>query len=383
MLSYTSCSDRGYFFEADAEEIVVHTGAPGVAMVNGGVPPYRWSITGTAFMFYAYNTNTGDNRVYVTGSYVPGESVEEITVTDRCGSEVTIQVVGCIREVCCDRADYAEPVVAIGDYEVGDVNVPFTVTGGCPPFRWTVFNSDIGLLNRYTMVRYNSAYRAEGFLIDPVVYVVDECGNATGNVSEYSYYFPFQGTVDELVGIGTLVTGNTPTSYATYAEFDTVTTTYSLMRCDDNDLFYIDGLGHIHTEFYVNSIHTTLVNFFTIVYQGTATPRFSVIARYDPDNPATEYMGFSFSSSAGSENVYATCSWSLNTWVSLDITRDADGYTNVYVNGVKLATSTNTYVWPAVSNYLYIGARSGSGSPVQVFKLRLRNCFFSKGSIKL
>lgn len=220
MYSFTSCTDDGYFFSAEEDEIIVDLNAPSVATVHGGVPPYVWSLTGNAFKVYAWRTRTGDNKVSVTTRWEAGESVEELTVKDKCGSEVSITIVSCARTSCCDSPDYVEPDMAIDSYNDGDTTITATLTGGCPPFYWTAADPRVGLINRFTNLRENTLTRADGFYVDPVMYISDTCGNACGNADDYSFYFPFARSYDDIVMRSEqTVYGTAPVSGSSYTSF--------------------------------------------------------------------------------------------------------------------------------------------------------------------
>ena len=387
MLSFTSCTDDGYFFSADAEEIVVHLNAPHTATVHGGVPPYRWEITGNAFKVRSWRTTLGDNKISVTTHYVAGESVEELTVTDRCGSEVSIMIVGCIRESCCDASNYTPPTFTLDDYEDGDTSVTCRIANGCPPFHWTTYDPTVGLANRFTDLRSNTLYKAAGIYYDPAIYVTDNCGNGTGNLAEYSFYFPFAGSLSDSAPYSAFDSyEGTPIAKSAYAEFPQVYTGLSYLPCsivlEDSDVYTpIAGSIHLHIEFYVSS-----TSFVTCVYHpyyhysATGTTRLRIV--YDVTGDYS-YIDFSATGQYPAISMITPSSagtylWHFNAWHTVDVTRETppNSMTRLYFDGVEVDSYYNG-AWANVVGKLKIGAPASRGSST----LRLRNCWLIKGKI--
>lgn len=387
MLSFTSCTDDGYFFSADAEEIVVHLNAPHTATVHGGVPPYRWAITGNAFKVFAWRTLSGDNKISVTTHYVAGESVEELTVTDRCGSEVSIMIVGCIRESCCAASDYAAPTFTLDDYENGDTSVTCRIANGCPPFRWTTYDPTVGLANRFTDLRSNTLYNVDGIYYDPAVLITDNCGNSTGNLTEYSLYFPFAGSLSDAAPYSVVDSyEGTPVYKAAYAEFPQVYNGSSYAPCsivlEDNDVYTPGSESiHIHVEFYVSDTAQHTCGYYPYYhYSATATTKLGIFH----NNTTGNYNYISFAANGfypainmGTSHAPGSFIWSINTWHTIDVTREAppSGLAKLYFDGVEVDSYEGA--WANVAGRLKIGAPASGGPGT----LRLRNFWMIKGRI--
>lgn len=394
MLSFTSCTDDGYFFSADAEEIVVHLNAPHTATVHGGVPPYRWEITGNAFKVRSWRTTLGDNKISVTTHYVAGESVEELTVTDRCGSEVSIMIVGCIRESCCDASDYASPTLTLDDYEDGDTSVTCRIANGCPPFHWAAADPLVGLINRFTNLRENTLTRAGGFYVDPVIYISDTCGNVCGNGDDYSFYFPFATSYDDIVGRSEqTVFGTAPVPSSAYTSFPA---SPCMVQLADSVYFTPTQPepAHLHIEFYSQGSIPSWSMSHIIYRQYTSAGEVKLVVAWENTSLMhRSYVQFSASGtypalSLSTAGGYDSYSWQLNTWHEIDITvtwtQDPVNpavYHNLYslyIDKVVVDTAEDR-VWADLAAPVQIGNYGEYTSSV----LRLRNCFFIKGAILL
>lgn len=398
MYSFTSCTDDGYFFSAEEDEIIVDLNAPSAAIVHGGVPPYVWSLTGNAFKVYAWRTHTGDNKVSVTTRWEAGESVEELTVKDKCGSEVSITVVSCARTSCCDSPDYANPDMTIDSYRDGDTTITATLTGGCPPFHWTAADPRVGLINRFTNLRENTLTRADGFYIDPVMYISDTCGNVCGNADDYSFYFPFSSSYNDIVMRSTqTVYGTTPVSSPSYTTFPLTWTgaSYipSMVELTDSDYYSPGGEDtQLHFEFYLHGGAETVAPYSCThwiyrQYKSGVSGEVRLFIGYDAST-FTRSIYFEANGTYPALSMLSAVSGIapldlFGHWFELDIVRTySDGglhnKNSIYLDGVELVTVADR-VWTNMAAPIRIGDYGAAANST----LRLRNCFFIKGTILL
>jgi hypothetical protein len=180
--SFQTCQDKRYTFARATEVISIVPYYPMVVFVLGGVPPYDWFVTGEAgrepFIFSRNNTKERYNVISTTEFVDVGDSVEEITVTDACGTEAIIWVRCCRERECCKEAAYR--------FEGQTLNVPFpglrrfgvAVTGGCAPYTWRVIdNEDFDVLYQTTNLRTNIIVGFTYVTTTLFYSITDRCGN--------------------------------------------------------------------------------------------------------------------------------------------------------------------------------------------------------------
>ena len=101
---FRSCDAPRYALIKKMLDESIMRGSKLVVYVQGGVPPYNWSITGTKFSVAADQTQV--NYVVVTASVQASKGDEELlTVTDACGSSQDYLIRCCSNDICCDVAD--------------------------------------------------------------------------------------------------------------------------------------------------------------------------------------------------------------------------------------------------------------------------------------
>jgi hypothetical protein len=188
---YDSCDQAGYMFSRASGIFNVFIGRDTILYVNGGVPPYTWSITGNDFDLDKTVTTVQYNLVRANANTVVRESAEEITVTDSCGNEATFFVQCCSTYTCCE--EFAD-VFTVDDIDsFGDAGYKIIkVYTGCPPFSW--ISEDLSkayFKSRYTNSRTNILYYAIDEPYGCAYNVTDSCGNvANGSITYPDWFFP-------------------------------------------------------------------------------------------------------------------------------------------------------------------------------------------------
>ena len=187
---FSSSSDNGYFFSRGLIIGNVFIGRDTIIYVNGGVPPYTWSVTGTAFSLMATTTTDQFNKIFSNENTIAGESTEEITVVDAEGSSIDFIIQCCARYTCCEQSGNQIDCELYLEMPSGD-SVWVDVYEGCPPFEWwTEDNSLLYFATKYTNTRKNKLifpdyasanYKHKSF------YIKDSCDDiASGSIG-----FPF------------------------------------------------------------------------------------------------------------------------------------------------------------------------------------------------
>ena len=191
--SFISCDTKGYDFTIGRFNRFIFIGRPMIAFVNGGVPPYTWTITGNEFDLAQAVTSSQFNRIVTNGNTVVRDSVEEVTVSDSCGQEATFIVTCCSRYLCCDQQTIPFRVDQI-DY-VPSRDVIVKIYGGCPPFYWQTFDVRGSFATPWTETRQNTLIFVDSHDVIGIEYkVTDICGSVAGGfvyeqVYDYQYYF--------------------------------------------------------------------------------------------------------------------------------------------------------------------------------------------------
>jgi len=190
---FSSCAAPGYDFSAGRFNRYVFVGRPMIAFINGGVPPYTWSITGSEFTLANLTTSSQFNRIVTNSNTVIGESVAEVTVTDSCGREVSFTINCCAAYLCCDQQTIPFSIDNVEQLPTSDSVI--NIYGGCPPFRWLSLDSRARFITEWTEVRQNILLYDDISDVRGIQYeVIDHCGSvAEGFVYEefptYTFYF--------------------------------------------------------------------------------------------------------------------------------------------------------------------------------------------------
>ena len=162
--------------------------------VSNGVPPYTWEVTGTDFSFDNAETSVPYNFI-TAASDAENNNVEEVTVTDANGDEVTTYCSVCGTDVCCEAEDYSfYHNQANNTFIITGRSTRISVLGGCPPYHWEVEGEGFSFRNEYTNSRYNYLHFDGTELTIGEVTVTDGCDNeaevdATGDIIYPGYFF--------------------------------------------------------------------------------------------------------------------------------------------------------------------------------------------------
>ncbi len=153
---FSASSDRGYKFLRVFDQYYASRGGRLVLWVEGGIAPYDWVVTGSDFTLDAAQTNVQYNFISVNDAAVL-DNTETITITDANNVSVTIVVCTCNPTNCEDAADYAFTFGSTSppDLTMGCQSAQVFVTGGCPPYQWSVTAGDIELSIEWTNQRSN------------------------------------------------------------------------------------------------------------------------------------------------------------------------------------------------------------------------------------
>jgi len=187
---FSSADDRRYRFLRVFDEYYGSRGGTIGLYVEGGVSPYTWEVTGTDFTLGAAETDDQENYVTVAADAVL-DNTETVTVTDAAANSVTITVCTCNPYDCCDDADYEFTFGETPDAppEPGQ-KVKFTVTGGCPRYKWEIYATEpVGqeeyyqFYRTYTNTKTNFVFALEGASATMLaVKVTDDCYGITGEL---------------------------------------------------------------------------------------------------------------------------------------------------------------------------------------------------------
>jgi hypothetical protein len=180
---YNSCSDTGYFFIYSFNPDYVGRGNSIVLYVEGGVPPYQWSVSGSAFTLLSSET-TEQWNIITCDPATAVEVTETVTVIDSCGTTVSGSVCACEVDntVCCSDPSYAFSGSLLGGIYAAGMTYTITVIGGCPPYKWETLPaspSDYEFEHKYTNTPSNVLLVKTA---DTPFYlrVTDNCGNQVG-----------------------------------------------------------------------------------------------------------------------------------------------------------------------------------------------------------
>lgn len=157
--------------------------------VSGGTGPFQWTLSNTDFGFdAACQTQTladvdRDQTVYSCGD---GCSAGTTTITDVCSNDVNITV-----NVSTSTLNYvfgdADSQVATYDETTGHSRATVTVTGGVPPYTYTLtapfsFDPSSSQTSLFTSDREVYVYNLNNAGCGTVVDVSDSCGYVSGYV---------------------------------------------------------------------------------------------------------------------------------------------------------------------------------------------------------
>ena len=103
--TFSSVNAKGYVFLAKFQPRPINAGGKLALWVEGGVPDYTWSVTGSDFTLDEATTSTQYN-IITAGNDTNYGAAEEVTVTDAGGNSVTIDIVCCSTNNCCTDRYY-------------------------------------------------------------------------------------------------------------------------------------------------------------------------------------------------------------------------------------------------------------------------------------
>lgn len=175
--SFTSCYDKAYFMYFPYQPWCLAADGSIAISVEGGVAPYTWAISGSAFTLAHAETADQDNTINAESDAVNGDE-ETITITDACGTEVTGIVRCCDSTDCCVNPDYAftrpneDVYVGVGVY------TQVHVQGGCPPYTWVMSDvspSKVTVRDTPTNSNFNMFKFASDAAADETLTVTDGC----------------------------------------------------------------------------------------------------------------------------------------------------------------------------------------------------------------
>ena len=177
--SFSSCYDKAYFMYFPYQPWCLAASGSIQISVEGGVAPYTWEVSGSAFTLDSAETADQTNTVNAESDAVNGDE-ETITVTDACGTEVTGVIRCCDSTACCVDPDYSFSRPRAEVYVLVDVYTQVHVQGGCPTYTWElsgVTPSKVTARDAETNSNFNMFKFASDAEANETLTVTDGCGS--------------------------------------------------------------------------------------------------------------------------------------------------------------------------------------------------------------
>jgi len=161
----TCCDDPpALSFQTLASELSPFPGEV-VVFLDGGCPPFDWTVSGAGYTLDNAATNSRRNRLHGTED----NDLACVGVEDLCGQTATLCNCDCYvgDDIAYDTANSDETVDASGEATV-------VVTDGCPPFTWEVSGTGFSV-PASTSTRTNTLTAAAGACGTAIITVTDRC----------------------------------------------------------------------------------------------------------------------------------------------------------------------------------------------------------------